>query len=79
MNKMFSKAMAANHEKLQHTLRRAAIGAASVGVLLNLISIVYCSKKRGQHSMIDATGFAFLPVSHQFTYPYHWRYQANDD
>ncbi|KAI4110838.1 MAG: hypothetical protein LQ339_001114 [Xanthoria mediterranea] len=47
---------------VQLMLRKVAIGAAAVGVFLNTISIIYSSTKRGQHSMVDLTGFAFLPL-----------------
>lgn len=60
---MASKAAASKHDGVQLVLRKVAIGAAAIGVFLDTISIIYSSTKREQHSMIDVTGFAFLPVS----------------
>lgn len=60
---MAMKAPESKPDGVQLMLRKVAIGAAAVGVFLNTISIIYSSTKRGQHSMVDLTGFAFLPVS----------------
>ncbi|KAL8996551.1 MAG: hypothetical protein Q9169_003946 [Polycauliona sp. 2 TL-2023] len=63
---MASKATIAKYDGTQTMLRKVAIGAAAVGVLLDIISLVYCRTKRGQHSMVAVTGVAFLPLGLSF-------------